>query len=70
MEKLKVNDELCIGCGLCVSQDEDYFEFNDEGTSKVKKKIVEEKDKKNLLNIIESCPVNAIVIEEEKEATE
>ncbi len=67
MEKLKVNDEMCIGCGLCVSQNEKYFEFNDEGLSKVKKDIVEDDDKKQLLNIIESCPAGAIIIEEEKE---
>ena len=65
MEKLKVNDS-CIGCGLCVSQSEKYFEFNDEGLSSVKQENVEENDKKELLNIIESCPVGAIVIEDEK----
>ena len=68
MEKLKVNSDICRGCGLCVSQNEEYFEFNDEGLSKAKKDIVEEKDKKELLNIVESCPVSAIIIEEEKEA--
>ena len=66
MEKLKVNDS-CIGCGLCVSQMEKYFEFNDEGLSSVKQENVEEEDKKELLNIVESCPVGAILIEEEKE---
>lgn len=68
MEKLKVNSDICIGCGLCVSQNEEYFEFNDEGLSTVKKEIISDDDKKDLLNIIESCPVSAIVIEEEKEA--
>ena len=29
MEKLKVNSDICIGCGLCVSQNEEYFEFNE-----------------------------------------
>jgi len=67
MEKLKVNDN-CIGCGLCVSQMEKYFEFNDEGLSSVKQENVEEEDKKELLNIVESCPVGAILIEDEKEA--
>ena len=68
MEKLKVNSDICIGCGLCVSQNEEYFEFNDEGLNKTKKEIVDENDKKDLLNIVESCPVSAIVIEDEKEA--
>lgn len=65
MEKLKVN-ENCIGCGLCVSQNDKYFEFNDEGFSQAKQEEVEEADKKDLLNIIESCPAEAISIEEEK----
>ena len=70
MEKLQVDGNTGIGCGLCVSQNEEYFEFNDEGLSVPKTEIVDENDKKELLNIIESCPVGAIVIEDEKEANE
>ena len=65
MEKLRVTDS-CIGCGLCVSQNEKYFEFNDEGMSKVKQEIIDEGDKPELLNIVESFPGEAILIEEEK----
>ena len=65
MEKLRVTDS-CIGCGLCVSQNEKYFEFNDEGLSKVKQEIIDEEDKSELLNLVESCPDEAILIEEEK----
>ena len=65
MEKLVVKD-TCIGCGLCVSQNEKYFEFNDEGLSQVKKEIIDDEDKNELLNLVESCPGEAIVIEEEK----
>lgn len=65
MEKLKVTDS-CIGCGLCVAQNEKYFEFNDEGFSKPKQEIIDEEDKKELLDLVESCPGEAIIIEEEK----
>jgi len=65
MEKLKVTDS-CIGCGLCVAQNEKYFEFNDEGFSKVKQEVIDEEDKTELLDLVESCPGEAIVIEEEK----
>ncbi len=65
MEKVKVNSEMCIGCGLCVSQCPKYFEFNDEGMSVALDTPVSEDDKKEVLNIVESCPVGAIVIEEE-----
>lgn len=67
MEKIRVS-EACIGCGLCVASNEKYFEFNDEGFSKPKQEIIDDEDKKDLLNIIESCPAEAITIEEEKEA--
>lgn len=65
MEKLRVN-ENCIGCGLCVNQFEQYFEFNDEGLSVAKDVEINENDKKELLNIVEACPAEAILIEEEK----
>jgi len=65
MERLRVTDQ-CIGCGLCVSQNEKYFEFNDEGLSKVKQEIIDEEDKAELLNLVDSCPGEAILIEEEK----
>ena len=65
MEKLTVK-EGCIGCGLCVSSNEKYFEFNDEGMSRPKQEEVDPEDKAELLNIVESCPGEAIVIEEEK----
>ena len=65
MEKLRVTDS-CIGCGLCVSQNDKYFEFNDEWMSKVKQEVIDEGDKAELLNLVESCPGEAILIEEEK----
>ena len=65
MEKLKVSD-ACIGCGLCVAQNEKYFEFNDDGFSTAKQEVIDEGDKEELLTIVESCPAEAIVIEEEK----
>lgn len=64
MEKLHVDDSKCIGCGLCVSMDEKHFEFNDEGVSSVKDENVLDNEKNDLLNIVESCPVGAITIEE------
>lgn len=66
MEKIKVNEDACIGCGLCVSSNEKYFEFNNEGLSQAKDVAVDEEDKKELLTIVESCPASAIIIEEEK----
>ena len=65
MEKLHVDNNKCIGCGLCVSMNEDHFEFNDEGVSTVKIPEVTPEEKNDLLTVVESCPVGAITIEEE-----
>ncbi len=65
MEKLHVDSNKCIGCGLCVSMNEDHFEFNDEGVSTVKIPEVTPEEKNDLLTVVESCPVGAITIEEE-----
>ena len=65
MEKLHVDSNKCIGCGLCVSMNEEHFEFNDEGISTVKIPEVTPEEKNDLLTVVESCPVGAITIEEE-----
>lgn len=66
MEKLKVIKEKCIGCGMCVGQNPEYFTFGDDGLSTVIKEEVNPEDKKNILESIEMCPTEAILIEEEK----
>ncbi len=58
--KVKVNQENCIGCGLCVSSAEDLFEFNDEGISVVKVDTVPEDKQDEAKEAIENCPVAAI----------
>ncbi len=64
MEKLHLDSDKCIGCGLCVNLNEEYFDFNDEGISIVKNENVNEEDKPSLLDTIESCPTGAITINE------
>ncbi len=34
-KKLKVDDDMCIGCGLCVGSHPTVFEFNDDGKATV-----------------------------------
>ena len=65
MDKLVVKDE-CVGCGICIGENPDYFEFGDDGLSKVIKPEVAPEDKERILGTIEKCPVEAILIEEEK----
>lgn len=68
MEKIVVKNDCCLGCGLCVNDNPDYFEFDDMGLSKVIKEEIKEEDKARILDSIEKCPVEAIIIEEEKVA--
>ena len=58
--KVKVNQDNCIGCGLCVSNAEDLFEFNDKGISVVKVDTVPEDKQDEAKEAIEGCPVSAI----------
>lgn len=66
MEKLKVIKEKCIGCGMCIGQNPDYFTFDDDGQSTVIKEEVTPEDKARILESIDMCPTDAIIIEEEK----
>jgi ferredoxin len=60
MSKPKVNEDLCIGCGTCESLCPNAFKMED-GKSVVK---VEECGDCNCQEAADSCPVNAITIEE------
>ncbi|MFA5777003.1 MAG: ferredoxin [Parcubacteria group bacterium] len=56
MPKIKVDEELCIGCGVCESICPNLFKV-ENGKSKV---ISEECGNCNLDEISASCPVSAI----------
>ena len=65
MKKLIV-DEMCMGCGMCTTIDEEHFEINDStGLSEVKTQ--EHLDTPELQNAVDSCPVGAIKLAEESE---
>lgn len=61
MKKIKVDQEKCIGCGLCVSIAEKVFRMNEEG----KGETIEgyegvEGIEGKAQEAIDSCPVAAI----------
>lgn len=66
--KVKVNPDVCIGCGACQAIAPDVFEINDEDgvaheiTEDVKEELVEDAN-----DAKEGCPVNAIYDPEEVE---
>ncbi len=68
MEKIKINKEACIGCGLCVHNLNNYLEFDEMGQAEPLDKEINPNDKKEILETIEHCPTDAITVEEIKEA--
>ncbi|EKE20743.1 MAG: hypothetical protein ACD_7C00496G0003 [uncultured bacterium] len=58
MSKVKVNEDLCIGCGTCEAICPSVFKMDTEkGKSTV---IAQECGDCNCQETIDSCPVNAI----------
>ena len=62
--KAKVNKDICIGCGACQAIVPDVFELDDDGLAVCKVKTVEEEQKDEVVDAAESCPTNAIEVEE------
>lgn len=60
MSRPKVNQELCIGCGTCESLCPQVFKVVD-GKSTV---LTEDCGECNCEEVVSSCPVSAISIEE------
>ena len=55
-KKAKVDNDLCIGCGLCAAAHGDIVEIGDDG----KAAAVNEGEDADIADAIESCPVQAI----------
>lgn len=60
---VKVDEETCIGCGLCAEDCPDVFEMNDD-KARVKVDEVPEGIAEACREAAENCPVEAIEIEE------
>jgi len=61
--KAKVDEELCIGCGMCENICPDIFELKDDGKSHVKVNPIPEEFEKCTLEAEKECPVGAITYE-------
>lgn len=62
MSKPKVDQGLCIGCGLCESLCPECFKLEEDGHSHVQESCLN--DCCDLQAVADSCPVAAITIEE------
>jgi ferredoxin len=60
--RVTVNEEECIGCGLCVETCPDVFELKDD-KAVVKMEDVPENLAESCREAAEECPVEAIQVE-------
>ena len=67
MERIVIDKNACIGCGLCVHSHPEYLVFDEMGQAESIGKEVEAKDKMALLETVEHCPTEAFKIEDIKE---
>lgn len=58
--KLKVNQDVCIGCGACAAIADDVFEIDDTGLATTIVDEVPEKSIEDAIDAKEGCPVYAI----------
>ena len=70
MDKIVIDKTKCIGCGMCVMNHPEYLVFDDNGQADPVDKEVDPNDKSNILNTIETCPTEAIKIEDIKVSDE
>ncbi len=61
MAKVVVDENACVGCGLCINACPDVFELDEGGIAKVKTNECPDCD---LHDVASQCPVNCIIIED------
>lgn len=63
--KVKVIENICIGCGSCQALAPEVFEINDNGVAEAKQTIVDDELKDLVNEAKDNCPTGAIDVEEE-----
>ena len=63
--KVKVDKDICIGCGACTNIADEVFSFDEDGYAKADNNKINDNNIEDVNIAIDSCPVEAI--KEEKE---
>lgn len=58
--KVKVEKDICIGCGACQAIVPEIFEIEDDGLAVAKDIEINDEIKEDVIDAIEGCPTNAI----------
>ena len=58
-----VDQDMCIGCGVCVATCPEVFEMNEDGKA-VATADTTDKNRAGVMDAIDACPVTAIREEE------
>ena len=61
--KVKVDQESCIGCGMCIDICPKVFEYDDEGKSVCKLEEIPDDLSEKVNEPADVCPVSAISID-------
>ncbi|OGC70589.1 hypothetical protein A2415_02460 [candidate division WWE3 bacterium RIFOXYC1_FULL_39_7] len=65
IHKVKINSEKCIACGVCMSNDPNFFKLNEEKNVTEIDYSAKKPDDYTLEMIAQMCPVGAIEIYDE-----
>lgn len=68
--KLKVNDDVCIGCGACQAICSEVFQIGDDGLADVIVEEIADDIKDDAKDALDGCPVGAIeeISDDDKDA--
>lgn len=62
-KKVRIDPDLCVGCGVCADIAPDVFYMGDDGLSHVKEGMEMSGDRADVQEAAEQCPSGAIIIE-------
>ncbi len=62
--KAEVNQDTCIGCGLCAATCPEVFEIGDDSLAHASKNEIEPENTEQAEDARDGCPVSAIDLKE------